>query len=140
MDHIVHTAWGDKTIRVICGELRDIDMQVDLLVCSAFKNDYIPTRTSLIGALYWNYGISVGALAAMPALNLKDLGVWVSGPVECAKFGRIACVEILQHFGQSVKVDLHSSFLDNIHHVQSHYDRLSEFEKLQSQIKVSFKT
>ena len=105
MDHIVHTAWGDKTIRVICGELRDIDMQVDLLVCSAFKNDYIPTRTSLIGALYWNYGISVEALAAMPALNLKDLGVWVSGPVECAKFGRIACVEILQHFGQSVTED-----------------------------------
>ena len=98
-EHRVPSPWGDKTLRVMNGSVGDLPERVDLLVCSAFWRDYVPTRSSLIGALYWDYGVSVAELAMKPELNLKDLGVWVSGPVRDAPCGRIACVEMLDLHG-----------------------------------------
>lgn len=90
----VQTKWGEKRIKVVCGDLLDLPAPVDLLVCSAFWRDYTTSRTSLIGALWWELGISVAALAQRPELDLMDLGVWVSGAVNNQRFGRIACVEM----------------------------------------------
>ena len=35
-----------------------------------------------------------------------------------------------KHFRQKVQVDFHAPFFNDIHHVQGHYDRPSQFEKL----------
>jgi hypothetical protein len=47
------------------------DETVDLLVVSAAPNDYLPTNTSLIGALF-EKGLSVAKLAQSKEKDLRD--------------------------------------------------------------------
>jgi len=55
---------------------------LNILVCSAFKNDYAATARSLIGALWLQRKISVSALAADPAIDLKEYGCWLSNTID----------------------------------------------------------
>ena len=86
-----------KELEMLCGDLAELDLKADMVVCSAFKNNYMPSRSSLIGTLQHNYGISVAQLAEKPAMNLKDLGIWISESIEVANtpFKRLACVEMI---------------------------------------------
>ncbi len=101
----IQTQWGTKRIIVFCGELREMQDEHDILVCSAFWRDYYASRTSLIGSLWWDYGISVEALSRDPELDLKDLGVWVSHRLGQPMFDRIACVEMRHTYGQPMRRD-----------------------------------
>lgn len=83
-----------KYIEILCGTLEELRISADLLICSAFKNDYLATKTSLIGCLHRSFHISVASLATNPDLNMKDLGVWISQPISGASFKRIGCVEM----------------------------------------------
>lgn len=77
------------------GDLAHIDPadQVDLLVISAFPDDYTPTPSSLIGQLAAN-GVSVEQLSATKARDLRDTtGAWLSQPLETAGFKRLVCFE-----------------------------------------------
>jgi hypothetical protein len=48
---------------------------------SAFRNDYTPTRRSIIGALH-DRGLSVAALARHQAVDLRETtGFWLSHPL-----------------------------------------------------------
>lgn len=113
-EHRIHTKWGVKTIKVFCGDVTEIPESFDLLVCSAFKNDYIPTYSSLIGILYRKYGISAAELSRKPFLNLKDLGVWISAPLDTGLFKRIGCVEILDHLNPTVSESELRSLYDTL--------------------------
>jgi len=101
----IQSQWGEKEIEVVNGLLQDLNESADLLVCSAFKDNYVPTFSSMIGALYWDYGISVAELAQSPLINLRDLGVWISHAVPDFPFHHIACVEIKAHMGTDVGMD-----------------------------------
>lgn len=73
------------------------DEKVDLLVVSAFTNDYIPTNTSLIGALY-KKGLSVAVLAQSKEKDLRsDFSCWLSQEISPTnpglRFRRILCFE-----------------------------------------------
>ncbi|MEM9482056.1 MAG: hypothetical protein AAGA83_00030 [Cyanobacteria bacterium P01_F01_bin.116] len=88
-----------RRIELHQGDLTDLssDDAVDLLVLSAFPSDYIPSRTSLIGALY-NKGLSVGALAQQKAVDLrKAFSCWLSHEIQPTdqgiQFNRILCFE-----------------------------------------------
>ena len=87
----------NRTIALYQGDLSRIppDHALDLLVLSAFPNDYAPTPTSLIGAL-WNRGVDVAALAADKQTDLREqCAFWLSRPIGLPAFHarRIACFE-----------------------------------------------
>lgn len=77
--------------------------RVDLLVVSAFPNDYLPSRTSLIGALH-RQGLSVARLARRKEIDLRrDFSCWLSPELSGefrpedanVRYRRILCFEPL---------------------------------------------
>jgi hypothetical protein len=102
---VVHGRGEPKFIKLYEGDLSAIprDEEVDLLVISAFPNDYAPTRGSLIGALH-RRGISVEHLATDKEIDLRGaLACWLSKDLASrhpdAGFRRILCFEPLTRGG-----------------------------------------
>ena len=83
-------------IKIINDDLANIQGPYDILVCSAYKNNYVPLRRTVIGALY-AMGIDMKELAADPQINCKEFGVWISKETGNPNFKRICCVELLEH-------------------------------------------
>jgi hypothetical protein len=100
--HVVRHSAGDKYVRLYHGDLTAIPPAeaVDLLVLSAFPDDYTATPTSLIGALY-RRGLSVFELARDKELDLRTpFSSWVSRDLSTrfpsVGFRRILCFETAQ--------------------------------------------
>ena len=88
-----------RRVELLQGDLTELgaDEGFDLLVVSAFPDDYLPTRTSLIGALH-RKGLSVAALAKDKSVDLRDnFSCWLSKPLSPTdpglRFTRILCFE-----------------------------------------------
>lgn len=88
-----------REIQLCKGDLTEFDPAhpFDILVVSAFPNDYSPTSTSLIGALY-RKGISVARLAKDKGIDLRSsFSCWMSkdlGSLDAGLgFKRILCFE-----------------------------------------------
>ncbi len=90
-----------KKVELYQGDLSALepDEAIDLLVVSAFPNDYIPTPSSLIGALHQK-GLSVAVLANNKEEDLRDnFSCWLSKEITFQKtelyFRRLLCFEPL---------------------------------------------
>lgn len=93
VDHLVH----DKVIGFLHGDLTDPALtRSDVLVVSAFPNDYTSTPTSLIGALHAR-GLSVQKLSEDKEYDLRNhFSCWLSKPVPEGlglPFTRVLCFE-----------------------------------------------
>jgi hypothetical protein len=78
----VNSPYGFRTCELWSGDITTLPLPVDLLVVSAFRGDYAPTPTSVIGALH-RCGVNVERLARSPAYDFRDtpLECWVSAPL-----------------------------------------------------------
>ena len=99
LDYIRIQGNGDKRVELYEGDLTEVDQadEFDLLVISAFPNDYIPTSSSLIGALY-RKGLSVGKLSSDKDIDLREaFSCWLSKDLKPEHHGlvfrRILCFE-----------------------------------------------
>lgn len=91
----IETKTGIKEFELIHGDITALPFKVDLLCISAFRNDYAPTHSSVVGHLF-RKGINVERLSHQPYLDFKDsLGVWVSSAVPNDIFNQLVCVEII---------------------------------------------
>ena len=85
-----------KHLKICHGDLCKTHETYDVVICSAFKNDYLPLPRTLIGSLLEHKNIYVGGLAENPAIDLKEQGCWVSREIDNS-FKQIACVELLDY-------------------------------------------
>ena len=79
----IPTGKKEAVIQLLLGDLSAIPKEhaVDILVVSAFPNNYIALKGSLFLALQ-NRGLSVQALAANKQMDLiAHLGCWLSAPL-----------------------------------------------------------
>ncbi len=83
----------DRSVSVSVGDLTRLPEPVDLLVVSAFPDNYVPLPRTLIGALN-GIGVSVADLARNKAVDLRGTSsCWLSQPIDRpgVPFGRILC-------------------------------------------------
>lgn len=100
----IPTGKKDAVIQLLIGDLSAIPKEhaVDILVVSAFPNNYIALKGSLFLALQ-NRGLSVQALAANKQMDLiAHLGCWLSAPLSAEQknkfnFKKILCFEPQYH-------------------------------------------
>lgn len=90
---------GNKTvsIQLLTGDLSEIPKEhaIDILVVSAFPNDYIPLKDSLFLALQ-NKGVSMQALSKTREIDLTtQLGCWLSAPLTADQQDRLHFKKIL---------------------------------------------
>lgn len=98
--HTINIGSADDahSIELYRGDLAALanDDGVDILVVSAFPDDYTETAGALIGAL-GRSGLSVADLAASKAIDFRsERSCWLSGPVDRRHgFSRLLCFEPL---------------------------------------------
>ena len=100
----IPTGKKNAVIQLLLGDLSAIPKEhaVDILVVSAFPNDYMALKGSLFLALQ-NKGLSVQALAANKQIDLvAQLGCWLSAPLSTEQknkfnFKKILCFEPQYH-------------------------------------------
>lgn len=104
LDSIIVSSGTEKSsIELCCGDLTNVvsNEEADILVVSAFPNDYSPTATSLIGALD-RAGLSVKQIAQQKAVDLRPYCCsWMSSDVSLIApnlfIKRIFCFEPPTH-------------------------------------------
>jgi hypothetical protein len=88
---------NERFVMLFVGDLASLPEReaVDVLIVSAFPDDYIPTRTSLIGALA-RVGVSIADLAQDKEVDLRRFSsCWLSRPIARpgVHFHRVLCFE-----------------------------------------------
>ena len=83
----------NQAIRFYQGDLTDTGQDYDVIVCSTYKGMYDPALFSLIGALEAKKNISVRELSKDPELDMREMGGWLSRPVN-EQFRQLLCVEL----------------------------------------------
>jgi hypothetical protein len=86
---------NQKSIELLTGDLTRMPARhaVDALIVSAFLGDFVPTASSLVGALD-RVGLSVANLSERKAVDLRQqYGSWLSRPIKGFNFSRVICIE-----------------------------------------------
>ena len=86
---------GFCSVEIYHGDITEIGFPVDLLVVSAFKNNYYPTQGTVIGALKERHSIDLHDLFNQENINLKEsLNCWITQKHKSALYKYILVFEI----------------------------------------------
>ncbi len=89
------TPHGFKTFEIFHGDITNLSGPVDVLVVSAYRQDYYPHPDSLIGALHYELELDVERLSYDPEYDFRTaLGVWISDVLKDGPFRRVLCAEL----------------------------------------------
>lgn len=109
------TPYGEKCFELHQGNILDFDERIDVLIISAFAQDYIPVHGTLVGALCEQLKIDVSLLSASPFIDMRDeKGIWVSRKLKNSRFQYIMCVEFLDYPGAGVDQEAVSRRIQNL--------------------------
>ena len=96
-EKIISTQFGEKMISVHACNIRDIDIDVDVMTISSFYRNYINVRGTLIDALF-GQNIDISAMAQKPEIDLREqCNIWLSKETSSAArlpIRRIGCIEM----------------------------------------------
>lgn len=124
--------YGEKCFELHQGNILDFDEKIDVLVISAFAQDYIPVQGTLVGALLTQLGIDVSILSQSPFIDMREeKGIWVSRRLKNRRFRYIMCVEFLEFPGDDVDAEMVGSRVQNL------FVCLEMLEKFTSDIKTA---
>lgn len=103
-----------RTINVYLDHLYNAKKKYDLMLCSAFKDNYYPLEGTVIHG-FFTHGVVVSELAKNPAINGKDFGFWISKEIDAPYCSRIGCVEFVDYTVAEQKNPLGIfSFMENV--------------------------
>ena len=74
----VPTVRGYRVIELWHGDICHPPESVDVLLISAIEGSYLPTSSSVIGALEREHSVIVSQLASCPSLRLESLNTWMA--------------------------------------------------------------
>ena len=96
LNHIeIETRSGFRSFELHCGDITKLPFNVDVLVISAFKNDYSPIPNTIIGSLY-NRGVDAYIEFENRLYDFQDsLGIWLSREIKNKSFKYILCIEMV---------------------------------------------
>ena len=93
----IDTQSGEKTISVHACDIRDLDVDVDIMTVSSFYRNYEPTRGTLFAALHGK-NIDVQKLAESPEIDLREqCNIWLSKETSDTAelpIKRVGCIEM----------------------------------------------
>lgn len=113
---IVFTPYGEKSISVFVHDIAEIDEKIDVMTVSAFYRDYIPFRSTIIGAIHTK-GISVKDLSNSPEIDLREqCNIWLSRSVENSELPikRIGCIESPRSHRRESGADFEAKLINSI--------------------------
>lgn len=97
----IFTQSGEKTISVHACDIRDLDVDVDIMTVSAFYRDYTNVRGTLFGALA-DQNIDISSMAPDPEIDLrKQCNIWLSKETSdeaLLPIKRIGCIETGRYY------------------------------------------
>lgn len=91
----IDTRSGYRRFELHHADITNLGFKTDVLVVSAFRDDYEPVPNTVMGALY-RKGVNVEQLAENPLLDFRStLGVWVAEmPMDSDISNYLVCVEM----------------------------------------------
>jgi O-acetyl-ADP-ribose deacetylase (regulator of RNase III) len=97
---------GYCSVEIYNGDITKLETPVDLLVVSAFRNSFVPTPGTVIGALYRNLSIDIERLFIQEKLNLREgLNCWITDKADSDLYKRIMIVEMLPGWDNDINID-----------------------------------
>lgn len=97
----IFTQSGEKTISIHACDIRDLDVDVDIMTVSSFYRDYTNVRGTLFGALA-DQNIDISSMAPDPEIDLrKQCNIWLSKETSdeaLLPIKRIGCIETSPYY------------------------------------------
>lgn len=96
---------GYCSVEIYNGDITSINQNVDLLVVSAFKNSFVPSEGTVIGALYNTHNIDLKKLFNEEKLDLREsLNCWVTNKHNIELYKNILVAELLSYSNKSTNI------------------------------------